>query len=69
MTELRETDGAPRADDASDASHTPHAGPAGRRPWTEPTLTRHESLRALTQGVLGAGDVWAQIGGSQGFFP
>ena len=60
MTEPRENEGVPRAADATRAE---------RRPWTEPTLTRHESLRALTQGVLGGGDVWAQIGGSQGFFP
>jgi hypothetical protein len=60
MTEPREQKGGARADDAAHVE---------RRPWTEPTLTRHESLRALTQGVLGAGDVWAQIGGSQGFFP
>jgi hypothetical protein len=63
MTEPRENDGGSRPDDAS------RAAPVERRPWTEPTLTRHESLRALTHGALGAGDVWAQIGGSQGFFP
>lgn len=48
-----------------------------RKPWSEPTLTRHESLMAVTRTPLSpemievaitASMVMMQIGGSQGFY-
>ena len=50
----------------------------GARPWIEPTITRHESMVAMTlhplpaeaaQVAVLASMVMLQIGGSQGFFP
>ena len=50
----------------------------GRRPWIEPSITRHESMVAMTlhplpaetvQLAVTASLVMMQIGGSQGFFP
>ena len=50
---------------------------AVRKPWSEPTLIRHESLMAVTRAPLSpemvevaitASMVMMQIGGSQGFY-
>lgn len=50
----------------------------GGRAWIEPTITRHESMVAMTlhplpaeavELAMAASMVMMQIGGSQGFFP